>query len=85
MGKPANASGASTPGSGSGAVTGVLAGVLLSAVWALGAWDVALALTAVFVGLVVTLVLGVPSWRPFGLGMVAAAAVVGAAAVLVLV
>jgi len=66
-------------------VVGVAAGLLLSAVWGFGAWDVALALTAVFVGLVVTLTLGAPSWRPFGTGMVVAAAVVCGALVLVLV
>jgi len=63
----------------------VAAGLLLSAVWAFGAWDVALALTAVFVGLAVTLTLGAPTWRRFGTAMVVAAAVVGGALVLVLV
>lgn len=61
------------------------AGLLLSAVWGFGAWDVALALTAVFAALAVTLTFGAPAWRRFGTAMVVAAAVVGGALVLVLV
>jgi hypothetical protein len=54
-------------------------------VWAFGAWDVALALTAVFAGLVVALMMGAPAWRRFGTAMVVAAAVVCGALVLVVV
>jgi hypothetical protein len=64
---------------------GVGAGLLISAVWAFAAWDVALALTLVFVGLTVAVTLGAPGWRPFGLAMVVAAAVTGGALVLVVV
>jgi hypothetical protein len=68
-----------------GIPVGVAAGLLLSAVWAFGAWDVALALTTVFVGLVVAVTLGAPTWRPFGIAMLLAAVAVGGAIVLVVV
>jgi hypothetical protein len=63
----------------------VAAGLLLSAVWAFGASDVALALTMVFVGLIVAVTLGAPSWLRFGVAMLVAALVVGGAIVLVTV
>lgn len=64
---------------------GVAAGLLLSAVWAFAAWDVALALTTVFGGLISAVTLGAPGWRPFALAMLAAAALVGGVLVLVVV
>jgi hypothetical protein len=70
------------PGPVPGGLVGAAAGLLMSAVWAFGAWDVALALTAVFVSLVIVLTLGVPAWRPFGLGMLVTAAVVAGVVVL---
>ena len=85
MAEPPGPSDRGSPGAPAGAAVGVAAGLLLSSVWAFGAWDVALALTAVFVGLAVTLTLGAPTWRRFGTGMVVAAAVVCGALVLVLV
>ena len=66
-------------------VVGVAAGLLVSAVWVFGAWDVALALTTVFVGLIVAVTLGAQAWRRFALAMLLAAAVVGAVVVLVVV
>ncbi|HVX53595.1 hypothetical protein [Nocardioides sp.] len=69
----------------SGAVLGVGAGLLLSAVWAFGASDVALALTMVFVGLIVAVTFGAPSWRRFGVAMLFAAAIVAGVIVLVTV
>jgi hypothetical protein len=83
--EPADPSGRESPGPLPGASVGVAAGLLLAAVWAFGAWDVALALTAVFVGLAVTVVLGAPTWRRFGIAMTVAAAVVGGVLVLLLV
>lgn len=62
------------PGRVPGAALGLAAGLLLAAVWAYGAWDVSLALSTVFAGLVLAVVLGAPAWRPFGLAMLAAAA-----------
>jgi hypothetical protein len=73
------------PGPLSGSVLGAAAGLLLSAVWSFGAADVALALTMVFVGLIVAVTLGAPSWRRFGVAMFVAAAVVAGAIVLVTV
>ncbi|GAB7004539.1 hypothetical protein JCM18899A_20120 [Nocardioides sp. AN3] len=57
------------PGPQVGAVLGAAGGLLLAGVWAFGAWDVALALTAVFACLVVALALGAPGWRPFDLAL----------------
>jgi hypothetical protein len=80
---PSAASDRQSPGPVSGSVLGVAAGLLLSAVWSFGAPDVALALTMVFLGLIVAVTLGAPTWRRFGVAMLAAAAV--AAGVIVLV
>ncbi len=63
------------PGPVPGAVLGVLAGLLLSSIWLYGARDVALAVTAVFAGLVAVLLAGAPGWRAFGTGLLTAAAV----------
>jgi hypothetical protein len=68
-----------------GAFAGVAAGLLVAAVWAFGASDVALALTLVFASLVVAVTLGAPGWRPFGVAMAIAAAVDAGAIVLVFV
>lgn len=70
------------PGPVLGAVLGVLAGLLLASIWRYGAWDVALAVTAVFAGLVAVLA-GAPGWRTFGTGLLAAAVVTGGVLVLV--
>jgi hypothetical protein len=64
-------------------VLGVLAGLLLASIWLYGAWDVAVAVTAVFAGLVAVLLAGAPGWRPFGTGLLVAAAVTGGALALV--
>lgn len=63
------------PGWRPGALIGVGAGLLLGSIWLFGAWDVALAVTAVFCGLVAVLVAGAPGWRPFGTGLLALALV----------
>lgn len=63
------------PGPLPGAALGVGAGLLLAAVWAFGASDVALALTGVFACLVVAVMVGLPGWRVFGVAMLVAAAV----------
>lgn len=73
------------PGALPGLLVGVAAGLLMSAVWAFGASDVALALTMVFAGLVVAVTLGAPAWRPFGTAMLGAAVVVGGVIVLLAV
>jgi len=65
-----------------GALLGVLAGLLLASIWLYGAWDVALAVTAVFAGLVAVLA-GSQAWRAFGTGLVAGALVTGGVLVLV--
>jgi hypothetical protein len=66
-----------------GGSLGIIAGLLMATVWAFGAWDVALALTAVFLGLVAAVTLGAPAWRPFGLWLLAGAtAVAGVIAML---
>jgi hypothetical protein len=65
------------PGAVLGALLGVPAGLLLSSIWLYGAWDVALAVTAVFAGLVAVLLAGAEGWRPFGAGLLVAAAVAG--------
>ena len=81
--EPPSAAGREAPGPVPGLVVGVAAGLLLSPVWAFGAWDVALALTTVFAGLVLAIALGAPAWRRFGLAMLVGAALVGGAFVLV--
>ncbi|MDH2416495.1 hypothetical protein [Nocardioides sp. CER19] len=73
------------PGPLPGAAVGVAGGLLVSAVWAYGAWDVALALTAVFAGLTIAVTLAAPGWRQFGLAMLVAAVAVGGLLVLVVV
>lgn len=49
----------------------MLAGGLLASIWLYGAWDVALAVTLVFAGLIAVLA-GAAAWRPFALGLVPA-------------
>ncbi len=56
-----------------GLVSGLAAGLLLALVWLYGDWDVALALTVVFGGLVAVLFASGPGWRPFMTGLVASA------------
>lgn len=85
MDDPSTASGRQPPGPLPGAALGVAAGLLLSAVWSFGASDVALALTMVFVGLIVAVTLGAPSWLRFGAAMLVAAAVVAGVIVLLTV
>jgi hypothetical protein len=65
------------PGLLPGALLGVAAGLLLAAIWLFGAGDVALAVTAVFAGLVAVLLAGAPGWRPFSIGLLALAAFAG--------
>lgn len=65
-----------------GALIGVGAGLLLSAIWGYGARDVALAVTLVFAGLVAAVLAGAPGWRLFAVGLVAGAAVTGGAVAL---
>ncbi len=48
-------------------------------IWLFGAADVALAVTAVFAGLVAVLLAGAPGWRPFAVGLLAGAVVAGGA------
>jgi hypothetical protein len=62
---------------------GVLAGLLLASIWLYGAWDVALAVTVVFAGLVAVLLAGAPGWRPFGTGLLTSAVLAGGALVLI--
>ncbi|MCW2776104.1 MAG: UDP-galactose transporter [Nocardioides sp.] len=71
------------PGPLPGALLGVAAGLLLASIWLFGAWDVALAVTAVFGGLVAVLLAGAPGWRPFGTGLVVLAAVAAAGLVVI--
>ena len=52
-----------------GALLGVPTGLFVGSIWLYGEWDVALAVTAVFAGLVAVLA-GAPAWRPFTLGFV---------------
>jgi len=61
------------PGPWPGGVLGAAAGLLLASIWAYGAWDVALAVTAVFAGLVAVLLAGSAGWRPFGTALLVAA------------
>ena len=60
-----------------GAVVGAAAGLLLATIWRYGAWDVALAVTAVFAGLVAAVLAGAPRWRPFATGLLVMALVAG--------
>ncbi|GAA4755091.1 hypothetical protein GCM10023350_45680 [Nocardioides endophyticus] len=71
------------PGAPAGALLGVLTGLLLTSIWLYGAWDVALAVTAVFAGLIAVLFAGAPGWRAFGTGLLVAAALAGGALALV--
>lgn len=68
-----------SPGPLPGALLGGAAGLLLASIWLLGAWDVALAVTAVFGGLVAVLLAGLPGWRPFATGLLVFAGVAGGA------
>ena len=65
------------PGWRPGAVLGVAAGLLLTSIWRYGAWDVALAVTAVLAGLVAVLLAGSAGWRPFGAALLAGAGLTG--------
>jgi hypothetical protein len=65
------------PGGLPGALLGVAAGLLLASIWLFGAWDVALAVTAIFGGLVAVLLAGSPGWRPFATGLLVFAVVAG--------
>jgi hypothetical protein len=67
------------PGPYAGVALGLVGGVGLAAVWAFGAADVAMALTGVFVCLVVTVTFGIDGWAPFGVGLLAAAALAASA------
>jgi len=72
------------PGWVPGAAIGVGAGLLLGAIWRCGAWDVAIAVTAVFLGLVAATIGASSDWRDFALGLLVAAAIVGGALLLLL-
>lgn len=65
------------PGPVPGAVVGTAGGLLLALIWTYGAWDVALAVTAVLAGLVASLLAGAPAWRPFGVAVLVLAVVAG--------
>lgn len=60
-----------------GGLLGIAAGVLVGSIWRFGAWDVATAVTAVFLGLVAVLLTGAPGWRRFAVGLLAFALVAG--------
>jgi hypothetical protein len=66
------------PGLLPGALLGLAAGLFLASIWLFGGWDVALAVTAVFAGLVAVLLAGAPGWRRFATGLLAFAGVAGA-------
>jgi len=70
------------PGRLEGALLGVPTGLFVGSIWLYGEWDVALAVTAVFAGLVAVLA-GAQAWRPFATGLVPSAVL--AAGVLALV
>ncbi len=70
------------PGALPGTALGVAAGLLLSAIWSWGAFDVALAVSFVFAGLVAAVIAGAPRWRSFGTGLLVGALVTGGAVVL---
>ena len=55
-----------------------MAGLLLTSIWRYGAWDVALAVSAVFAGLVAVLLAGSAGWRPFGTALLAGAGLTAA-------
>jgi len=57
------------PGPLAGGLLGVAAGLLLASIWQYGDAEVALAVTAVFAGLLAVLA-GSQAWRPFTIGMV---------------
>lgn len=59
-----------------GALFGVPTGLFLASIWLYGEWDVALAVTAVFAGLVAVLA-GAPAWRPFAIGLVPSTVLAG--------
>ncbi|WP_028644172.1 hypothetical protein [Nocardioides sp. URHA0020] len=65
------------PGPLPGALLGIAAGLLLGSIWRYGAWDVALAVTAVFAGLVAVLFAASPAWRPFATALLVLAALAG--------
>jgi hypothetical protein len=67
-----------SPGRLAGALLGAAAGLLLASIWLFGAWDVALAVTAVFGGLIAVLFAGSPGWRPFATRLLVFAGVAGA-------
>jgi hypothetical protein len=71
------------PGPLPAAVLGVAAGLLLASIWVYGARDVALAVTAVFAGLVAVLLASSPGWRPFATALIGFA-LVGAGVLLAL-
>jgi hypothetical protein len=71
------------PGPLPGVGLGVAAGLLLAGVWSYGAWDVALALSGVYLCLVVTLMFGVSDWLRFGLAMLVGSTLAGGAVLLV--
>jgi len=64
------------PGPVAGALLGAPTGLFLASIWLYGEWDVALAVTAVFAGLVAVLA-GAPAWRPFATGLVPSAVLAG--------
>lgn len=70
------------PGWAPGALLGVAGGLLLASIWLFGAAEVALAVTAVFVGLVAAVLAGAPDWRSFAVALLIAAVVTGVAAAL---
>jgi hypothetical protein len=70
------------PGPVPGAGLGAAAGLVLAATWRYGAWDVALAVTAVFLGMVAVLLAGAPGWRPFAGALVLSAGVAAGALLL---
>lgn len=65
-----------------GGALGVAAGLLLGSVWRYGAWDVALAVSAVFAGLVTVLLVSSAAWRPFAMTLTVFAGIAGAALLL---
>jgi hypothetical protein len=66
-----------------GALLGVPCGLLIAAIWLYGESDVALAVTAVFAGLVAVLLAGMPGWRSFATGLLTLAVVAGAGLLLI--
>lgn len=72
------------PGPVPGAALGIAAGLLLGSVWQYGAWDVALAVSAVFAGLVAVLFVSAAPWRPFATALTGSAGVAGGAMLILL-